>query len=365
MNQTLLEQAAVGISLPPAGTYVCKSWAFAEDMGQGTYAHVVELQFETDLESFHALLLTDEKDLVEYVNQKVAVSFRGEVFEGVNILRIQKLNILQVITTLDKVEGIKLYPDGVSESKSTVIFKAVTEDDPIYQGIVFVASATEHSSTRSNWIEYDIIDSNHTHARTRLFNPEANNGDPIADCYMECDLSFDPRYGFTSTFMKPRQDLEMYSDPTVAICTTYLQQIVSGLDPAFQKVVMESRLIDSLYQSAADINIFVAATACHLAQDFQNVSPVVNHSALVEAVLMQFLHTATVKENEFISDDLTSLLVLSKYNAMNQRRINAIDVSADKVYLESQLAKNLVETAKLIVETERKLNHGSKVVTCT
>lgn len=364
MNKELLETVAVGISLPPPGTYICEAVTFAEDLGQGTFMHVVSLRFEEDLDGFSAVLVTDEDDLSQYVCQKVIASFRGEPIQGVTVLRIQKINIIQVVTTLDRTENIKLYTEGAVESRATAVFSDITEDNPMYQCVVFAADASEHTSSRSDWVEYTIIDKCGKFATTRLFNPEPNS-QPIKNRYVECDLSYDKKYGFRSTYMKAVRELSGYVDPDVAICRDYLSKIISSCKPDFQKALMESKFIDNLHQNAADTNIFEAAVACHLAQDFENASRVINKQVLTEALLMQYLHTATTRGNEFISDDLTSILVLIKYNAQTQSRINAIDISAQKVYLESQIAKDLVSMAKMLVETERRLNHGSKVVACS
>lgn len=363
MNHDLLERAAVGISLPPQGTYVCEAVTFAEDLGQGTYAHVVDLRFSEGSDGFSAILITDEPDLATYVGQKVIASFRGEAMEGVNILRIQKLSIVQLVTTLDKTDGIRLYLKEIPESKSTVIFSDVTEENPVYQGIVFAANATVHTSSKSDWVEYDIIDKHNKHAVCRLFNPEPNS-EPITGRYVKCDLSFDSRYGYRSTYMESVRDLGTYVDPTVVICKDYLTAVISSCAPNFQKMLMESQFIDKLYNHAADTTLFEAAAACHMAQDFENISGAINLQHLTEAVLMQYLYVAVARGNDFISSDLTSAILLLKYNAQSQERLNAIDVGAPKVYLESQLAKNLVATAKLLVETERKTNPGSKVVAC-
>lgn len=348
----------VGVDLPSAGVYTCVSTTFVQTE-KGYNVHAVELR-DGENPVIGALIFTEELSLEQYVNEKVRCTFRAEIWENQSIVVLINMTMLNMINTLTMDTGIKIYLEKLPESRSTILFEEITPENPIHDCVVYIADAEYRRNNKTDWLIFTLIDKRGKMAKCRMFRPE-NPERRWAGYYAHGDLSAS-EWGLQSECLEPTPMLDKWRDPSVDICESFIATQIDRLSPKWAQSLRNNHFVESLHKHDADLEIYEVAIAMHLAQDVNNISSIVSTERVIQAICALYLHKMAAKENELLSDTITSTMVMVKYGLVDSSALNVLDTESSKTYLDNMLALKFVEMAKLIVSVERSFNVDSKVI---
>lgn len=205
-----------------------------ESVGNDLDLCSIQIGFD-DLKIFY-----NYEDLMDYLNCEVQYTTRRDVVRGVPDLVVCELAKLSTIQTVDKVENIRLIPEGTKRTVCNFDSTAARYGNFYPNVCALFASYTVGSSSKSRWFDCVMIDMNSRQFNVKKFETDASL-DVVESIYKKAlgkYVVFDmetSKYGFqTKEITAIQQEVEL--SPEVLVAKTVLEK-EAAQDPAIAKYV--------------------------------------------------------------------------------------------------------------------------------
>lgn len=306
------------------------------------------LRVEFDDES-PALWFFNHADALQYVNQRVLVEFRNDIYKGNMERFIHTFTVNTVVHTLDKNENIKLYCDQV-DNYANLSFSEIANGENRQGCIVFCTHQEFKSSANAVWMELIIRDRTMHTAKCRIFDYETLDVD-LAGCYVVTALSRN-KYGFTSEFVKVVNG-ECPPNPEISIAKEFINNYFKD-DQIACKFLQVMNLISTLEEHVdyeKGYALMRLAMELSMVDAMQNVTKDIDLQSIGHSLLASY---AYLTRTSVLSPAMNNLFLVNQFQWPNKMLVMQIlDVCAEDHPAEYAVFNNIKNTVSTILEIRK------------
>jgi hypothetical protein len=336
------------------GNYVVKTVEKVQDMGGGH--SLLEIGFEGQEET--VAMFGVYADVMAFLNQEVIASFREEMIGGKSRQCVNNLTVMSRISVLDREEDIKLYINDLPDTGSTVNFEDIQLGDYVQNAIAYCSFQIYDSSGKANWSELTLQDKRRNTAKVKLFDPDRKTVDLVGR-YVKMDLKRN-KFGFNTTDIEPMEGIHISPNPELELAKRFILQTVKN-DAPLQDFMDKSKILTALssYNDAeeAEVGYMLVRVAMEMAQarEYKNMSPIVDTSLLIRAILFNRGYCLAPQETNMMSYQMQNIINGSSYGPklMSKKMMTMLEAQPRVDLLEWEIYQQIRKSIDILIKARK------------
>lgn len=314
-----------------------------------TAGDLLRVTISTDGVDKSAYWFFNYADALPYVNKDVIVDYRQDIYKGELHDFINTFVRPNVVNTLDKHEGFKLYCEQ-EDNNATLSFNEIEEGETRMGCIVFCVSCEYKSSKNAVWQELVIRDKSMHVAKLRCFDYDNKDAD-FTGKYIVTSLSRN-KFGFNTDVIKPMQG-ECPENPEIALASQYILNYFAN-DAVAMDFITKTSFIDFMKQNVdfeAGYGLMRLAMELSLCDTLNNIARDVDVATIGHILLMHYAH---VTRSSVLSPAVNNIFIAQQYMWPNRKLVvTALDAGQETVSPEAVVVKSIKETVDSILQVRK------------
>lgn len=285
-------------------------------------------------------------DVVNFVGEEVECILRKDYIKGKEELIISDLTLYRIVPTIIENSDFKLYSTKDMYTECTLYFKEDNLNSRHISAIVFVSKCEYKISAKAEWLEFIILDKEGRYSTLYWFSPKVKYLDCVGK-YICCNLT-KTQYGYQTDAATVFMEDVCVTNPNVTIAYKFLSNLIEKFDDLL-KINSDLCLLDKIinYTDKTYVisgNLLIKfAYEMYLASCMSNISPILNLSLLYKTIFVSYLHCTVDNTSRLMSDEILSILVMSKTSLVSDKRILYILQGAKDIIIPEKEIFNCIQ----------------------
>lgn len=331
---------------------VLHSVKILESMGS---VSVLEVEFE---DSKTAFMIAEYSEVSSLLDKSVLVSFRKDIRNGEYSDFVNTMTKMSIVSTLDKVENIKLYVNDIPDTGANIVFADLALAEYRTNCIVYCDDVSLGTSAITTWVDFRVLDRKRNSALMKVFNPEHYDMAAFKGKYLLCDIR-KTKYGLQTQAVNVKEELDIHANPEMELARQFIQNELAD-DEVLHKEVSLLNLLEVLASysepgSKLETGTLLIQTAMEIAMagEFRNLSREVDYRLLRRAFIANKLYSLTHNETQSLSKEMQSVMKLTSTKISNKKMIALIEENPSITMLEHKLMRQITDTVKTLLENTK------------
>ena len=286
---------------------------------------------------------------LEFVDKEVIVDYRDDIYKGDMRRFINTFVRPNVISTLDRKEGFKLYCEQ-EDNNANLSFNEIAEGENRMGCIVFCVSCEFKSSANAVWQELLIRDKSMHVAKLRCFDYDNTEAD-FAGKYILTSLARS-KFGFQTDLIKPIQG-ECPENPEIALASQYILNYFAD-DAIAMDFITKTSFIDFMKEHVdfeLGYGLMRLAMELSMCDTLNNIARDLDVKSIGHILLMNYAH---VTRSSVLSPAINNIFIAQQYQWPNRKLVvTALDKEKEVKSPESTVVNSIRETVDNILKVRK------------